>query len=185
MNLQNFTNKLIEQIATDLTDAFDSNFDTESFFGAKWKKRNSGFEKHKILSKRGGSGLRGSFNPVIGNQTIQWKSSLPYASIHNEGGEIKVTAKMKSFFWRMYYKASGGVVQSVKTKEAANTARNKKLQGEAAKWRAMALLKVGTVLKIEQRQFIGWHPQVDVRIKEVVNYNLEVLNSEIIKTLKK
>ena len=48
----------------------------------------------------------------------------------------------------------------------------------------MALLKVGTVLKVEQRQFIGWHPQVDHRIKKIVNYNMNLVNKEIIKKLK-
>ncbi|MDB0603175.1 hypothetical protein PL373_18990 [Tenacibaculum maritimum] len=47
----------------------------------------------------------------------------------------------------------------------------------------MALLKVGTKMKVEQRQFIGWHPQVDKRIKKVVDYNLQQLNKEILKKL--
>lgn len=183
LNSAEFLKELTKDVQVDLTQAFDRNFESKSFFNQKWPAEKYANSRGSQLLRTGK--LRRSLKSNEANGQISWSSNLPYASIHNEGGEIKVTAKMKSFFWAMYYKASGGVVHSIKTKAAANTARNKKLEGEAAKWRAMALLKVGTVLKIEQRQFIGWHPQVDVRIKKIVNTNLDVLNKEIIKTLKK
>lgn len=68
------------------------------------------------------------------NVEITAGEGLNYAAIHNEGGTItvKVSAKMKRFFWYMY----------------------KKTQNE--KWKWMALTKKETLtIKIPKRQFIG------------------------------
>ena len=183
VNSDRFLKELTKDVEIDLSQAFDRNFESKSFFNQKWPAEKYASSRGSQMMRSGK--LRRSIKSTNNGGQIQWSSNAPYASIHNEGGEIEVTAKMKSFFWAMFYKASGGVVSSVKTKAAANTVRNKKLAGEAAKWKAMALMKVGTVMKIEQRQFIGWHPQVDVRIKKIVNVNLDVLNKEIIKALRK
>ena len=56
-----------------------------------------------------------------------------------------VTAKMKGFFWAQHYKARGDA---------------KELSTEAQFWRNMALKKVGSQIKIVQRQFLGEHPWV-------------------------
>ncbi|NRR90645.1 hypothetical protein HSX10_03605 [Winogradskyella undariae] len=178
-----FTDSCVRQVGVDLTDAFDQNFHNESFFGRKWPKRKMQ-ANNKPLSKDGA--LRGSLkNPLIQNGKVTWSFPVSYASIHNEGGEIVVTKKMKSFFWAMYYKAHGASeTYSIKTKKQNNTIRTRALKGEAAKWKALALQKVGATMTIEQRQFIGWHPQVDVRIKEVIDHNLKLLNNSIHKKLK-
>lgn len=77
-----------------------------------------------------------------------------YATIHNEGGEIIVTEKMKAFFWAKYYETEGK--QSVsKRGERRNTKQNKELSRDAQFWRALALKKVGDVIEIPKRQFIG------------------------------
>ena len=68
------------------------------------------------------------------NVEITAGEGLNYAAIHNEGGTItvKVSAKMKRFFWYMY----------------------KKTEDEKGKW--MALTKKETLtIKIPKRQFIG------------------------------
>ena len=47
---------------------------------------------------------------VTGSRTtensITFFTSLPYAAIHNDGGEIVVTKRMKRFFWHKYYAVS-------------------------------------------------------------------------------
>lgn len=89
-----FTKKIIEQVATDLTEEFDDNFDREGFFEQNsWKKSKS----PKTLNRRGNSGLRGSINKQISNNQIRWTSSKPYASIHNEGGKMNVTQNVNAF----------------------------------------------------------------------------------------
>jgi len=183
MSLKNLVNNIVEDVAVDLTQAFDRNFERKAFFDRGWKTTNHPNSRGSLLLRSGR--LRKSIKSVQGNKSISWSSSLPYASIHNEGGKMVVTQKMKSFFWAMYYKSAGAVTYSVKKKAPNKTQRNKKLTGEANKWKAMALQKVGTVIKVEQRQFIGWHPEVDRRIKKIVDYNLEQVNQNILKKLKK
>ncbi|MGV8814758.1 MAG: hypothetical protein ACOH2D_11680 [Gelidibacter sp.] len=173
---------IIKDVGVDLTDAFDRNFESKSFFNKKWPDTKHANSRGSLLLRTGR--LRRSIKSNQRNGSINWSSNLPYASTHNEGGEIVVTAKMKSFFWAMHYKAAGAVLYSVKTKSAAKTQRNTKLSAEAEKWKAMALMKVGATMEIKQRQFIGWHPQVDVKIKKIVNHNLNEVNKAIIKKLK-
>ncbi len=183
MSLKNLINNIVEDVAVDLTQAFDRNFERKAFFDRAWKQTNHPNSRGSLLLRSGR--LRKSIKSVQGNKSVSWSSSLPYASIHNEGGEMVVTQKMKSFFWAMYYKNAKAVTFNVKKKAMANTQRNRKLTAEANKWKAMALLKVGTKIKVEQRQFIGWHPEVDSRIKKIVDHNLKQLNTEILKKLKK
>ena len=182
MSLKNLVNNIVEDVAVDLTQAFDRNFERKAFFDRAWKQTNHPNSNGSLLLRSGR--LRKSVKAVQGNKSISWSSSLPYASIHNEGGIMIITQKMKSFFWAMYYKNAKAITFNVKKKAMANTQRNRKLTAEANKWKAMALLKVGTKIKVEQRQFIGWHPEVDRRIKKIVDHNLQQIDKEIIKKLK-
>lgn len=170
-----FLENTISDVAVDLTQAFDRNFESKSFFNQRWPRTKHPNSRGSLLLRSGR--LRRSIKSTNTGETISWSSNLPYASIHNEGGEIKVTQQMKSFFWAMYYKANGAITKD-------KTKRNTSLNAEAMKWKALALQKVGSIMTVEQRQFIGWHPQVDVRIRNIVNNNLDELNKEIIKSLK-
>ena len=78
-------------------------------------------------------------------------TNVPYAAIHNNGGTIKVTAKMRGFFWFKCREAQGA---RAKKKDGAhrNDTRNRKLNAEAEMWKALALSKQ---IKIPKRQFIG------------------------------
>jgi phage gpG-like protein len=176
MNPKDFLNEILKDVEIDLTQEFDRNFERKAFFNKKWPQVKHANSRGSLLMRTGR--LRRSVKSGRTAGLIRWSSNLPYASIHNEGGEITVTSKMKSFFWAMFYKSSKAIGKKSKSKRAV------KLSGEASKWKALALLKIGTKLKIEQRQFIGWHPEVDRRIKKVVNYNVQQLNKEILKQLK-
>lgn len=181
MKLKNFTESIVRQVGTDLTDAFDTNFTNKAFFDRKWKSHKMN-AKHGLLAKDGH--LRGSVkNPSITGDRIKWNIPLPYAKIHNEGGEIMITAKMKSFFWAMFYKSSNAITKTT-TGKVRNGKRNEALTQESQQWKALALKKLGDKIIIPQRQFIGWHPQVDQRIKEVVDENVKKLNNLIQQKLK-
>ena len=43
----------------------------------------------------------------ISGNSITFSSDLPYAALHNEGGDIRVTPRMRRFFWAKYYAARG------------------------------------------------------------------------------
>jgi phage gpG-like protein len=103
---------------------------------------------------------------------------LPYAVIHNEGGLLTVTDKMKSFFWAMYYKSSGAA-------KGQKNSRGKALSLEAGLWKAMALKKVGSRIKIDARPFIGPHPQVDNAVERVFDDTMKEFEQFIHQTLEK
>lgn len=175
--MQDFIKNILSDIRIDLTDEFDRNFERKAFFDKAWE--NSKIPNHKgSLLMRTGK-LRRSIRSKQSNNDITWSSSLPYASLQNEGGEIIVTERMKRFFWAMFYKANGAVTASGKGE------RNKRLSQEAQTWRALALQKVGAKMKVKQRQFIGDHTQVRQRVEQVVDHNIKELEKEIFNKLKR
>lgn len=156
MNTKDFIHNIVEQVATDLADEFDQNFDRESFFGNKWKARKSPKGSHKILNKRGNSGLRGSINKTISGNQIRFTSSKPYASIHNEGGKIKATQNVNPFS------------RTVKGKEQKVKAFSRNVNFD-----------------MPQRQFIGDHPRVRASIEAILDKEMKKINEQILKQFKK
>jgi hypothetical protein len=80
---------------------------------------------------------------------------LDYAEIQNNGGIITVTAQMKKLWWAQYAKFAGEPRKTTKSGRQANTAANRKLNAKAEFCKRMALMKVGSKIKIPQRQFLG------------------------------
>lgn len=148
---QQLFNQLLNDIRIELNDEFDRNFERKAFFNTAWQPA-----KHNTIGSlmmRTGA-LRSSLcSQIIGNNAIKWESSLPYADMHNSGGTITVTPKMKGFFWYRFRMATGG--------------NNKNLNPEALFWKAMALKPVGSVIIIPKRQFIGDHPMVHQSIRNI------------------
>ena len=177
MNLQNFVNDL----RVELLDEFDRNFERKAFFDDKWPETKFPNRRGSLMMRTGA--LRKSIRATSSDHSITFMSSLPYASIHNEGGEITVTEKMKRFFWAMYYKSSGAIAKTAKG-EARQTSRNKTMVLEASYWKGMALKKAGSKIKIEKRQFIGHHIQVDQCVDRVFIKNMEEIEHFIKNHLK-
>ena len=99
-----------------------------------WVKRKDDLT-HKLLNQSYALKASGKIDKAdLTEVNISFGEGLNYAAIHNEGGTItvKVSAKMKRFFWYMYKKT------------------------EDEKWKWMALTKKETLtIKIPKRQFIG------------------------------
>lgn len=150
---QQLFNQLLKDIQIELDDEFDRNFERKAFFTTGWKPATK--DSIGSLLLRTGA-LRSSLFPsqIIGT-SIKWTSSLAYADIHNSGGTITVTPKMKGFFWYRYRMATGG--------------NDKNVNPESFFWKAMALKRVGSVITIPQRQFIGDHPMVDQAVNGVTD----------------
>lgn len=86
----------------------------------------------------------------ITNNSVEITADMTYAEIHNEGGEIIVTQKMKKFFWAKFYEAQGQ---------------------DASFWRGMALKKIGEKIIIPQREFMAETPELqDLLQKEFQAY---------------
>lgn len=116
-------------------------------------------------------GLRQSIYSTIRNNSIVFGYRHPAAAIHNEGGEIKVTPRMKRFFWHKYYEATGSFGRK-KDGSRRNDKRTIQLSTEAEFWKCMALMKEGDTIKIPQRRFIGTAPEVEAAVREIIEENI-------------
>ena len=79
---------------------------------------------------------------------------------------------MKGYFWHRYYTCVGGFGRK-KNGEKRNDHRTQQLSGEAAFWKFMALMKVGSSIKIPRRQFLGASAEVEKAVTEIIEQNLE------------
>ncbi|MCF6185027.1 MAG: phage virion morphogenesis protein [Bacteroidales bacterium] len=149
--LANALQGIVNDVAVISADAFDRNFEKESFFGKPWKpskyveQENAKRKKSRhILQNRGH--LRKSINYGTFGNTIRFYSNLPYANIHNEGGTIKHPGGTAYF----YDKKKGKPVWiSNRTAYGKNYARTKAHK-----------------IEIPQRQFIGDHKLLEKMIEE-------------------
>lgn len=119
-----------------------------------WVKRKDDFS-HKLLSQS--FALKNSIKITKADfQTIEITAGqgINYAAIHNEGGKItvRVTPKMRKFFWAMWYKTGVG------------------------KWKGLAMTKKENfIINIPKRQFIGTSDTLmknldTMFINEIYNY---------------
>lgn len=179
----NLSEKILNDLRVELLEEFDRNFERKAFFTKPWPARKHG-RKGSLLLVKGGGGLRGSLKATAGESAITFTSSLPYAAIHNEGGKITVTAKMKRFFWAKYYEAQGGITFNIKKRAMANTRKNKALTEDAEFYKSMALMKTGSQITMPERRFIGHAPEVDQAVKRVIDANFNEIETMLKNLLK-
>ncbi|KAA6304938.1 hypothetical protein EZS27_043411, partial [termite gut metagenome] len=166
----------LEDIKVELDEGFDRNFERKAFFDKKWPERKYDDTKGSLLVRSGA--LRRSISSLRSGAELTYSSDKPYARIHNEGGEIKVTKKMKKFFWAKYRETTGKYGYSDKTetittkrgkvkekKVLKETKENESLSAEAEFYRSMALKKEGSSIVIPERRFIGKHKETDKIIR--------------------
>lgn len=182
MDISELEKKIVQDLAVELADEFDKNFERKGFFNQKWPDTKLRNARGSLMMRSGN--LRRSIKYNVRDNMVMFSSSLPYASIHNEGGEIIVTEKMKKFFWAMYYKAAGAVTQTAGGKESKSK-RNENLKSEALQWKNLALMKVGQKIKIEKRQFVGDHQEVANIVNQVLDSNMLEFNNAIAQQFKK
>lgn len=133
---------IIKDIKVELTEEFDLNFEREAFFSKPWTPK----APHGL--KLSGD-LRKSITSKVKGNSVVFTSQLPYAAIHNEGGVITVTAKMKKFFWAKY-----------------------KNTGDSL-YKALAFKKIGSKIIVPQRQFIGDSREVEKAIEDIIRENMD------------
>lgn len=169
--------RILKDIQIDLKDEFDKNFERQGFFSEKWERRRSPLRAGRATLVDTG-GLRRSVRSRVTADGVTFYSTHPAADIHNEGGDIKVTARMKGYFWHRYYEAVGGFGRK-KNGELRNDKRTRQLTGEAAFWKYMALMRAGSVIRIPKRQFLGASPEVERAVTEIIEKRLsEYFNNE-------
>ncbi len=161
---------ILNDIRVELGGEFDENFERQAFFTEAWERRKSPTRPGgHILVDSGG--LRRSIKSRSTDNSITFYSESPHAAIHNEGGEIVVTERMKKFFWWKYYTATGSFGRK-KDGTRRNDKRTLQLSDEADFWKAMALMKAGNTIKIPKRQFLGKSPEVETAVRQIIEENL-------------
>lgn len=88
-------------------------------------------------------------------------SAIPYAKLHNEGGTVAITAKMRAFFWAKYYEYGGKVKKDSKAKASVAA------QDEANYWKSLALRK--SPLQFPERKFLA----PSTRMWQMINEEIE------------
>jgi phage gpG-like protein len=168
-DLKESIKKGLADIQKELTEEFDQNFVRKAFFTEAWKRKR--FDDGKELMLDSGQ-LRRSIKSELTDKSLEFYSSLIYAGIHNDGGVIIVTERMKKYFWRKYYTTSSRVAVT-KSGTASRSKRNIALSREAEFYKYMALKKTGSKIVIPKRQFIGPHIRTDEIIKTAILARLD------------
>ena len=176
-NYDRIIKNILRDIRIEMTDEFDRNFERQAFFSEAWQRRRTPTRPGgHILVDTGG--LRRSITSRETANSIVFRSDHPAAAIHNEGGEIKVTAKMKKFFWYKYYSTTGSFGRR-KDGTRRKDKRNVQLSTEAEFWKHLALMKVGSTIRIPRRQFLGNAPEVERAVREIIEENItEFFNTD-------
>lgn len=169
-DVQIILRRILKDLKIELGDDFDKNFERQAFFSEAWTRKHSPVKAGSPILINSGT-LRRSIKSRTTESSIIFYSDLPYAAIHNDGGGIVVTAKMKRFFWAKYYETSGAFGRK-KNGEKRNDRRTNRLSGEAEFWQCMALMKVGSKIKIPRRRFLGTSPEVEASVREIIEENL-------------
>lgn len=186
--LQRRVNRLIrvtlKDIKVEALDEFDRNFEREAFFNDKWARRKYNDDESRGLLIKTGNLRRSITGRITDRDSVVIETTQPYAKIHNEGGTITVTRKMKKYFWWKYITITGSKRMKAgipityserfsrkKDGTLRNTKRNRELTEEAKFYRAMAMKKAGSKITIPKRQFIGNHPDLEKLLKEIFYNN--------------
>lgn len=116
-----------------------------------------------------------SFTAAPGQVTVE--NPVPYASLHNEGGNInthpRVTERLRRYAWHMAYSLAG-----IRGKGSLP----KDLPKDAAKWRAIALTKktrLNVRARIPKRQFIGESRELTDKINKLISQSFEKIKNGI------
>lgn len=164
-------NKLIKtlpgQAGSLVLENVDDNFRSQSFDGDRWKARAQAPPKKKGKGASGNEGrailvmsgrLRRSFRMTTSGLVITIATDVPYAEIHNEGGEVKqtvtITPKMRKFFFAMF----------------------KETKDE--KWKKMALTKKATFERsftMPVRKFLGENATLDKNMTYLLESELSAI----------
>jgi phage gpG-like protein len=174
-----FLKKILSDLRVELADEFDKNFERKAFFGKPWDGRKSG-RKGSLMVVTGR--LRRSLRARVHGEAVVFTSDTPYASIHNEGGRIKVTAKMKRYFWAKYYELSGRVKVNARTRTISKATQKYSLEAEY--YKSLALMRVGSMIKIPERRFIGNAPEVKDAVKRVSDRSMKEFYKDLYNKLK-
>lgn len=178
-DVQKLFRNILKDIRIEMSDEFDRNFERQAFFSEAWQRRKSPVRRGGAVLVDTGQ-LRKSISSRTTENSITFFTDLPYAAIHNEGGDIVVTEKMKRYFWHKYMTAAGVLVFARRKDGSMRRDKNTLHISEQAEfWKHMALMKVGKTIRIPRRQFLGVSPEVEQAVRDIIEENItEYFNTE-------
>lgn len=155
------------------------NFRKGGFDGQKWDE-----PYRRRLSFNGAAGKYGpllsgtnslmsanAYKPQPGK--VMLYNPKPYALIQNEGGMIKVTAKMKRYFWYRHRQAAGNA-RKTKGGKKSKSQYNQAVNREADFWKAMALKRTGSTIRIPARKFLGESREMRQLVNKIISKELQL-----------
>lgn len=182
--IDRYIRKTLKDIKAEAADEFDQNFNRQAFFNEKWARRKYNDDETRGLLVQSGTLRRSITAKITDRDSVLFQTTVPYARIHNEGGTITVTSRMKKYFWWKYITIVGSKrpkagtattyserFQRKKNGELRNNRRNRELTEEAKFYKYMAMKKTGDKITIPKRQFIGNHPDLEKLLKEIAEKN--------------
>ena len=152
-----------------------------------------GLHPWKRTRRQEGNGKDAKYSPLTSRRnhmmrSIQASTSpgqvtiedpVPYAAIHNDGGDITthptVTERMRRYAWHMVYSLAG-----IKGKGKLP----KELPKEAEKWKGLALTRKSSITvhaHIPQRQFMGDSAELREKINKRIRESLDYIKSQVLK----
>lgn len=177
-------------VGTEAVEYVRGNFRAGGIDGRKWKE-----PLRRALSFHGAEGrygpllsrtdtLMGATRKRTGPGRVVIENRQPYAAIHNAGGTVAVTARMKKYFWWRYLQIEGskggkgrrplsGRYTVRKDGRRGDNKYNRSMGREAQFWKAMALKRVGSRIRIPQRMFIGDTKGLRRVVDEAINKELQ------------
>lgn len=75
---------ILADLRVELSDEFDQNFQRKAFFSDKWKPRAKNYPRGSLLMVTGA--MRRSTIGQVSGDGVRFSSSMPYTTLHNEGG---------------------------------------------------------------------------------------------------
>lgn len=82
---------ILKDMRVELADEFDKNFQRKAFFNDAWKPRKDPKTLGSLLVVTGA--MRRSIKSEVVGHGVRFSSSLPYTTIHNEGGKGTLTVR--------------------------------------------------------------------------------------------
>lgn len=148
-------------VADEIIDWVLDNFESQSFEGKAWAPRKDRDGSRALLVKTG-RGRRSIRVIRKDSKQVSIGTDSDYMIAHNDGAEITrvITPRMRKFFWAMHYKYE------------VDLDNNLTETFENSKWKWLALKKGPITFTMPQRQFLGPSDELDNRLREAIEYEL-------------
>jgi|SRR5690606_22293235 len=141
--------RLPDILGTEVVNSAADNFKDESYFGDKWPKRKDKKNTRKLLVK---TGTLHRSPRIIRSQPglVVVGSDVPYAAIHNNGGNINRAARSETFVRNRYRTGKRkGMFKRGTTKGQGLTFRNYSIN-------------------MPVRKFLGPHPKLKQNLQDII-----------------